>query len=179
MTRKLRARLAAWLLPRLQARASAPRPPDFVIGFDYCRRWWIIPRNRWFNIYFHRFLHSDDDRALHDHPWWNMSFLLKGEYVEYLETDSTLTHEPTRRVLRRAGDVVFRLAGTPHRVELQPRYELTRDGMHPTDEIEECWTLFVTGPVIREWGFHCPGGWRHWKDFVAPSDKGQIGKGCD
>jgi hypothetical protein len=50
---------------------AGSRPPDFVIGGDspYMLRWWIIPRNKFFNIYLHRFLRSDDDRALHDHPW--------------------------------------------------------------------------------------------------------------
>jgi hypothetical protein len=48
------------------------------------RRWWVIPRNKFFNIYLHHFLHSDDDRALHDHPWWNVSILLRsGSYVEH------------------------------------------------------------------------------------------------
>ena len=40
-----------------------------VIGKNYLSRWHIIPRNRYFNIYLHKFVGSDDDRALHDHPW--------------------------------------------------------------------------------------------------------------
>lgn len=139
-------------------RRIAGREPDFVIGDDYCRRWWLIPRNRWFNIYFHQFLHSDDDRALHDHPWWNLSVVLAGSYREHLGGAIESS------VLRSKGAIVFRRAKTAHRVEL-------RDG--------QCWTLFFTGPVIREWGFHCPQGWRHWKDFVAARDKGRIGRGCD
>ena len=47
------------------------------------RRWWVIPRNKWFNVYLHHFLRSDDDRALHDQPWWNLSILLDGEYTEH------------------------------------------------------------------------------------------------
>ncbi len=65
---------------------AASRPPDFIIGGKndpYVRRWWIIPRNRFFNIYLHQFLHSDDDRALHDHPWVNFSYLLRGGYLEH------------------------------------------------------------------------------------------------
>lgn len=42
------------------------------------------------------------------------------------------------------------------------------------------WTLFVTGPVMRQWGFHCPDkGWRHWKEFTAEGKPGEIGPGCD
>jgi len=36
----------------------------------------------------------------------------------------------------------------------------------------------MTGPRVREWGFHCPNGWRHWKDFVSQENKGEQGVGC-
>jgi hypothetical protein len=94
------------------------RQPDFVIGgpaAPYLRRHWLIPRNRFFNIYVHEFLRSDDDRALHDHPWL----------------------------------------------------------------FNACWTVFITGPVVRTWGFHCPKRWVPWKEFVDTRDAGAIGKGCD
>lgn len=169
---RIKLKAANWLLPRLQRATEMKRQPDFIIGNNYCLRWWVIPRNRWFNIYFHKFLHSDDDRALHDHPWWNVSFLLRGRYVEHLDPEEWVQeHIPhfrrlgmTRMCMRKPGDLVPRWASTPHRVQL-----LTT----------ECYSLFITGPVIRKWGFHCPQGWRYWLDFVAPSDKGQIGKGCE
>ncbi len=135
------------------------RPPDFVIGDSdnpYLRRWWVIPRNRWFNIYLHHFLRSDDDRALHDHPWLNCSILLTGEYRE---------HTPRGVFDRRRFRLVFRRAASAHRIEL------TRGPV---------WTLFLTGPRVREWGFLCPRGWRHWREFVALTDGGNtIGKGCE
>jgi hypothetical protein len=138
--------------------------PDFVIGDPddpYMKRWWVIPRNRLFNIYLHEFLHSDDDRALHDHPWlFNVSILLVGSYVEH-EIEYGGVNKETRY---EAGSVRFRGPRFFHRIEL-------REG--PT------WTLFITGPVVRQWGFACPKGWRHWKDFTLPTDKGQVGKGCD
>ena len=40
---------------------------DLVVGGDadpYLRRWWLIPRNRIFNVYLHHFMRSDDDRVL-------------------------------------------------------------------------------------------------------------------
>ena len=73
-------RLAEALADGLVEKALC-RTPDLVIGgWDdpYLLRWWLIPRNRWFNVYLHLFLRSDDDRALHDHPWFNLSFLLEG-----------------------------------------------------------------------------------------------------
>lgn len=62
------------------------RPPDFIVGPRskvYLQRWFILPRNPVFNIYYHKFLHSDDDRALHDHMYFNLSILLKGRYIEH------------------------------------------------------------------------------------------------
>ncbi|SRR5216684_1094151 len=146
--------MISWLYTKLRGVADS-REPDFIIGNDYCRRWWVIPRNRFFNIYLHQFLHSDDDRALHDHPWLNMSLLLCGSYIE---------HMPDTRKCYVTGDIKFRLAHSPHRIELIGT---------------ECWTLFITGPVIREWGFHCPNGWRPWKQYVEGKDKGKVGRGCE
>ena len=140
------------------------RAPDFVIGKpgdDYLRRWFVIPRNRVFNIYAHQFLRSDDDRALHDHPWWNASILLDGEYVEHTIPQGGVQV----RTLYGAGDIKLRTAKAAHRVELV-------DG-------KPCISLFITGPRLREWGFHCPAGWRHWKEFTAPHNSGEIGPGCD
>lgn len=143
------------------------REPDFVIGpkdDPYLRRWWIIPRNRFFNIYLNQILRSDDDRALHDHPWWNLSLILKGGYYEHTPCGlcgSPTCHE-TRVKHRVAGDVVFRGPKAAHRLVLT----------------KPAWTLFITGPRIREWGFWCPKGWVKWTDFVAKDDHGAVGPGC-
>lgn len=142
---------------------AGERAPDFVVGgadTPYMRRWWVIPRNRWFNIYLHQFLRSDDDRALHDHPWFNVSILLRGRYVEHSIRAGGVGHA----VERHTGAVKFRAPWSAHRVEIA--------------EGEECWTLFVTGPVQREWGFHCTRGWRPWREFVDARDTGAVGKGC-
>ena len=139
------------------------RPPDFVIGGSnaYLRRWFVIPRNRIFNVYLHEFLRSDDDRALHDHPWANLSILLRGRYVEHTIAAGGVN----RRQTFVAGDWRLRWTGRiAHRVELT-------DG--------PCWTLFITGPRYRQWGFHCPDrGWVHWAAFTSPGDSGSVGKGC-
>jgi hypothetical protein len=143
---------------RLIARVTR-RGPDFVIGGaerPYLRRWWLIPRNPLFNVYLHEFLRSDDDRALHDHPWANVSVLLRGCYRE---------HTADAQHLRVAGDVVVRASGRhAHRIELVAG---------------ACWTLFMTGPRYRQWGFLCPRGWVHWRIFTAADDAGVIGRGCD
>jgi hypothetical protein len=141
------------------------RPPDFVIGGadnPYLRRWFVIPRNPIFNIYLHEFLRSDDDRALHDHPWANLSLLLRGCYVEHTIAAGGIEH----REFFIAGMLRLRWTGRiAHRIELF-------DG--------PCWTLFITGPKYRTWGFHCPrAGWIPWQRFVASDDIGAVGKGCE
>lgn len=173
---------ADWLIDRVTR-----RPPDFVIGGNdrpYLRRWWLTPWRAWTeraktnpsrcvralgllgellpNAYLHEFLRSDDDRALHDHPWANASLLLRGCYWEHT-IDAGGIH---RRRFLVDGELRIRWSGRfAHRVELF-------DG--------PCWTLFITGPRYRSWGFHCPEhGWIDWKRFTASDDRGAIGKGCD
>src|SRR5258705_132727 len=131
-------------------RIADSRAPDFLIGGaedPYMRRWWIIPRNRFFNVYLHQFLHSDEDRALHDHPSWNVSILLEGEYTEHSIAAGGVHHA----TVYKAGQCKFRFARTAHRIELH-------NG--------PCWSLFINGAKLRNWGFHCPKGWRPWQQFV-------------
>ena len=119
------------------------RKPDVIINKNYLQRWFIIQRNRFFNIYLHRYTGSDDDRALHDHPWWSMSFLMKGELVEHRFND--------KRIIPRFWPII-RSAKHAHRLELIKG---------------PAWTLFLTGPKIREWGFHHPiDGWIQWEKFL-------------
>lgn len=116
------------------------RPPDAVIGDNYLSRWYVIPRNRFFNIYMHKFTGSDDDRALHDHPWYSLSFLLKGELKEHM-------FHKVRFVPWLFP--ILRSAKMAHRLELIKGPAVT---------------LFITGPKIRAWGFHFPSNWMPYKD---------------
>jgi hypothetical protein len=145
-------------------RLADSRKPDFVIGGDenpYLKRWFVIPRNPVCGAYLHQFLRSDDDRALHDHPYtFNCSILLQGEYVEHTIEIGGIH----RRDHRKAGDHKFRLGPAPHRIELISG---------------ECWTLFLTGPRYREWGFHCVDrGFVPWYIFTKADKPGEIGIGC-
>ena len=152
-------RLVAWAIGKLTR-----RQPDFVIGGGdpYLMRWWVIPRNRLFNVYLHLFLRDDDDRAHHDHPWINCSVLLQGRYIEH-KIRAGGVHVAR---LREPGAFVCRLPSAAHRITLIKR--------------RPCWSLFITGPVVREWGFHCPRGWVHWRAFTNPADGGAtVGRGCD
>ena len=129
--------------------------PSKVIGDGYLYRWHIIPRNKWFNIYLHKFIGSDDDRALHDHPWWSLSLRLKGVGKEaYLKNGDVVWRDSPRFALRsptHAHRIALNAARTP------------------------LWTVFITGRVKREWGFICAdGSWHHWTAFTTPQG-GTIG----
>lgn len=111
---------------------------DFTIGPEdnpQARRWFVIPRNPVSNLYIQQFLRSDDDRALHDDPWDNRSWILDGEYIEHTPGGSfTDTYTTTRYT----GDVVDRIATAPHRIELVTGPVLS---------------LFFTGPIQVGRGF--------------------------
>lgn len=156
------------------------RPPDFIVYRDdnsqYLRRWWVIPKNKYFNIYLHHFLASDEDRALHDHPWWNISVLLKGSYREHMPVRlDRWKHSGCRLTIfkvRKPFRPVFRRAEAIHRVEL---YGDPNKDNKPIP----VWTLFITGPRTQEWGFWCPKGWKVWTSFVSQRQGGNgIGEGC-
>lgn len=135
------------------------RPPDFIIGDaddPYLLRWWILPRNKVFNVYLHKMVRDDDDRALHDHPWLNVSIVLRGGYWEVM---------PSKMKWRRPGSIIFRRTTAAHRLML-------------AEPCGPSWSLFITGPRIRQWGFHCPNGWVPWTAFVTKTDNSSTGKGC-
>ncbi len=137
--------------------------PDETIKERYLNRWWLAlhkrrkdektmgwggPRSRLGQVYLHRFEGPDDDRALHDHPWWNVSIVLEGEYLEVTETAATW---------RKPGDVVFRKATAAHRIAA-----VAEGG---------CTTLFITGPKVREWGFRMPNGFVPWRELQEASSE--------
>ncbi len=148
------------------------RYPDVILknpeGTIYMRRWWVIPRNRFFNIYLHHFLASDEDRALHDHPWKNVSILLSGSYLEHMpkNIDEWINYNDRTIIVKKRYPLIpiYRKANSIHRIELIDNKPI--------------WTLFITGSIVREWGFYCPTFWRHHEDFLDKT--GSVkGKGCD
>lgn len=156
-----------------RVRRNGLRGPDFIVGGPgdpYLLRWWIIPRNRFFNVYLHCFQRSDDDRALHSHPYlFNCSVLLRGQYREWVFAPLTVEGEfygvePSPLHDRKAPTIAPRWGKSPHRIELTAG---------------PCWTLFITGPRVREWGFYCPQGWKPWHKFTAPGKPGEMGPGCE
>lgn len=152
----------------------------------YMSRWWKIKRNAYLNIYFHQVFRSDDDAALHDHPWWSFSIVLQGGYYEHRILDGGI-HQ---KIWYEPGSVLFRRAGKlAHRLELQRvRYCGVRDpylqnwtvGEIDNIELEQgreedtyelpAKTIFITGPVLRRWGFHHTDQWvdaYNWDEYLA------------
>jgi hypothetical protein len=129
------------------------RPADQIIGDAYLQRWYLVRKPGIRNLYLHRYMGSDDDRALHDHPWSSWSILLWGHIVE-------ITEKGEKRIWPWIPK--YRSATYSHRLILKSNRALT---------------LFYTGKKTREWGFHCPKGWVHWRDFTDP-DGNQVGAGC-
>lgn len=152
-------------------------PADFEVGPPqdlYLRRWFVIPRNSVFNIYLHQFLCSDDDRALHDHPWaFNATYVVHGSY-----TERTIAAGGVHKAVKHSpGAFKFRWGPSPHRVVLE-REQVA--GIWHANKSAPAITLFFTGPVVRGWGFHCPSGWVPWRKFVEQRDGGnQNGAGCE
>lgn len=115
--------------------ALADRLPCRIISDDgtpYLERYFLF-RAAGVQCYLHRFVGSDPDCGLHDHPWrWAASLILAGWYLEE----------------RRRKDL------TPRRVRWFNL--ITGDTFHRVvmpDGARDVWTLFVHGPVVKRWGF--------------------------
>lgn len=125
--------------------------PHQVIAVNdgpYLLRWFLVPPNRYCQVYLHRFIGSDEP-TIHDHPWDFLTIILGGRYFE------EVPDAPGR--WRTPGNIGFRRATHRHRVVL------ARDGR---ESEKPCTTLVVTGPWLRPWGFWCePERFIPWREF--------------
>ena len=126
------------MIERLLQSLSARRPCRLIDGEQgepYLERYYLFGLFGW-HAYLHRFVDSDPDRGLHDHPWDHaLSLVLAGGYHEIrgVAPDRTITRfvAPWR---------INRLTGaTFHRVVLRDQ--------------RPAWTLFLHGPRRKGWGF--------------------------
>lgn len=93
----------------------------------YMERW--VLNLYLFSIRVHHWISSDDNRAFHDHPWWFITFVLRGGYTDI---------NPDGRERMSPGKIAFRPALHKHTVEVD------KGG---------CWTIMITGRQVRKWGF--------------------------
>lgn len=101
----------------------------------YLTRWMIELFG--YSIRLHKWMGPDDLRHEHDHPWWYITWILKGSYFDRSLGESEFLKRWSLR---------YRRATRSHCVE---PLEL------PT------WTLMITGKPLREWGFWVNGKFRH------------------
>lgn len=115
-------------------------PPGLIIRWreqlglpecPYVIRWRF--ETPWFSIRLHHWLAADDDRAFHDHPWSFTTFVLKGGYTDMTPAGSEYLRAPVVR----------------HR-EAEHRHTVFPD-------MGGAWTIVVTGPKVRTWGFWAGG----------------------
>lgn len=91
-------------------------------------RKWVIDFGP-FAIRLHRWYSDDDHRAMHDHPYWFVTLVLRGGYTDV---------SPDGIDRLSAGDARFRPAEYRHSVQ----------NVRPNT-----WTLLVSGRPWRRWGF--------------------------
>lgn len=95
------------------------------------------------SVRLHHWLGPDDDRAFHDHPWWFLTFVLRGGYTD---------KSPAGEEHLRAGMVKYRPALHQHTV---------------VPDAGGAWTVLVTGPKMRAWGFWLNGKFRKANKWFA------------
>jgi len=130
------------MLQSLLFRLSGRLPCRIINGPDkepYLERYYLFGIAGW-HCYLHRFVASDPDRGLHDHPWGRaFSLILSGNYDEVSFADTSAPERGQRIRNYRAGNI-NRLRGDDfHRVVLKPG--------------QRAWTLFGHGPRVKGWGF--------------------------
>lgn len=84
----------------------------------------------------HHWLASDDPRAVHDHPWWFLTFIIHGGYTD---------KSP-------AGDEHLRRGAVRYRRALHRHTVVPDEG--------GAWTVLLTGRPLRAWGFWLDGKFR-------------------
>ena len=144
--------------PPWYVRYADRHKPDRIItanneGSPYLHRWYLIPHNRFFNIYLHHFIGSDQ-RVMHDHPWISLTYQLSGLFTE---TYKYHKDDPFRKRIIFEGNWTYRNSKFLH-------YLTCDSTAFPV------WTLFCTGPKFRTWGFDTKDGWRSWKDVLPNSN---------
>ena len=131
-------------------------PNKTIVNCDrqpYLRRWYLF-RTKPFAIFLHRFFRSDEDRALHDHPWPFITFILWRGYIEHTQTcKENHCERPSHKSAKRKWPmmVCYRPAEWRHRVELVKG--------------KPAWTIVFRFRERRMWGFWERTGFLPWNKW--------------
>lgn len=115
-------------------------------GCWYFTRWVFILFG--YSIRLHHWRQDDDQRFMHDHPFWMLIFMLRGGYTDL---------SPAGEDHLGFGAVRFRPATYKHTVRVD------KGG---------AWSFLLTGPKVREHGFWLPGRDKILKPLTYFSRKG-------
>ena len=132
-----RAWIAAWL-----QRFAANRPTRAIDsdGQPYLRRVYVAHWGGW-RVYLHKFVGSDGERWLHDHPFNGLSVVLSGGYVEEVGGEWSCP-------------ALFIVSRVRRWINFIPRHRF-----HRIAAVEPgTWTLFIHTPHSKGWGFLEPVG---------------------
>lgn len=117
-----------------------------IVGHKKCPAWkrWVIPIPLigW-SIRVHKFTPNHRDADPHSHPWWFLTIVLKGSYIDEHSTSFLGEVLEVNDVLRR-GSIRFRRANHVHRVNIGA---------------SGCTTVIITGKHRGNWGFYTPEGY--------------------
>lgn len=145
-----------WLLNRLQ-KYDITKTVDGVETL-YLRRWFLL-RSKYLNVYIHYIARPDEDPDPHDHPWNFLSVRLKGGYTERIWHYRTPCEEGVEDRTNNAPGIGYRPAETVHQI---------------TSVKPNTFTLVITGPWKRDWGFLTKSGWRFWREYLNCWEKVEM-----
>jgi hypothetical protein len=115
-----------------------------------------------FGVYLHRIHQPDTDRDPHDHPWPFLSLVLSGAYTERVWAGKGHRRDDLHSLEFR------RRRGSLHRMSVKRAHMITEvDGL--------LWTLVVTGPRVRDWGFWTDMGLVSWREYLGGDITGAQG----
>jgi hypothetical protein len=174
-------KIQGWL-PRLLTRILRH---NFIVNCDrdvYLRRWYVIRSER-VGLFIHQFVRSDEDRALHDHPWDFVVIPIWRGYIEHSERkeicwqcgnkavpdyNCPICHKSgqlTQIIKQRILPIIstrWRPATFRHRVELLKGDVFTKTSRALSSRItaytygnkeKPAWSIFIRFKKIRVWGF--------------------------
>jgi len=142
------------------------------VGDTYMHRWYVF-KSKWFSVFIHKFVRSDFDRALHDHPWPFIVIPIWRGYIEHYQPIVGGTRFNCQRVVYPIFGTRYRKATFRHRVELHTRFEdiaLQYGGSVMIPFMQPAWSIFIHFKRRRSWGFWCPKGFELHKDGVKPCE---------
>lgn len=124
---------------RLLQRISRSLPVRIIErrdGLPYLVRFYLFRVWRW-TFFLHKFVSSDPEGEVHDHPWNSVSIILVGSYLEtrWLGGEHVTYDRNWTNLIK---------GETFHRVELWTG---------SSGQEDSCWTLFIHAPRFKGWGF--------------------------